>query len=101
MDAVEPVRLAKEVGRGLRRTADARELGNGVRRNREFPERLDDGGGDGVVPASRAECRDGPFVIAPRQADRVLLERRVVNLGFGDVRHAAFSSFAFTPSITW
>ena len=43
----------------------------------------------------------GPFVVAPGQADGVLLERRMVNLGFGDVGHAACSSLPFNPVTTW
>ena len=42
-----------------------------------------------------------PFVVAAGQPDRVLLQRRMVDLGFGDVGHAAFSSLALTPAITW
>ena len=53
------------------------------------------------MAAAGAERRDRAFVVAPGQADRVLLQRRVVDLGFRDVGHAAFSSFAFTPAITW
>ena len=56
--AVEAVRLAQEVGRRLRRAADARELRHPVRRNRQLPERLDDRRGDRVVPAAGAERRD-------------------------------------------
>ena len=58
-----------------------------MRRNRQLPERLDDGRGDRIVAAAGAQRRDRALVIAPRQPDLVLLQRRVVNLGFGDVRH--------------
>ena len=95
--AVEAVRLAQEIGRRLRRAADARQLGHPVRRNRQLPERLDDRRGDRVVAAAGAERGDRAFVVAAGQPDRVLLQRRVVNLGLRDIGHAAFSSLAFTP----
>ena len=41
-----------------------------------------------------------PFVVAAGQADGVLLQRRMVDLGFRDVGHAACSSLAFRPVIT-
>ena len=67
----------------------------------ELPERLDDRGGDRVVAAAGAERGDRAFVVAAGQPDRVRLQRRVVDLGFRDVGHATFSSFALTPLITW
>ena len=45
--------------------------------------------GDRVVPAAGAQRRDRPLVVAARQPDGVLLQRRVVDLGFGDVGHAS------------
>ena len=42
-----------------------------------------------------------PFVVAAGQPDGVRLQRRMVDLGFRDVGHATFSSFALTPLITW
>ena len=53
------------------------------------------------VAAARAQRGDAAFVVAAGEPQRVLLQRGVVNLGLRDVRHAAFSSFAFTPAITW
>ena len=100
VDAVEAVRLAQEIGRRLRRAADPGQLRHLVRRDRQLPERLDDRRGDRVVPAAGTERRDRAFVVAPREPDGVLLQRRMVDFGFGDVGHAAFSSFAFTPAIT-
>ncbi len=46
MHRVEPVRLAEEIGRRLGRTADARELGDAVRRQIELEARLHDRGAD-------------------------------------------------------
>ena len=46
-----------------------------MRRNRQLPERLNDRRRDRVVTAARAERRDRALVVATRQADRVLLER--------------------------
>ncbi len=77
MDAVEAVRLFQEVRGRLRRTADAGELGDAMRRNRQLPERLHDGRGDRVVPASGAQRRHRPFVVAARETDLVALETGV------------------------
>jgi hypothetical protein len=46
MDAVEAMRRAEEIGRRLRRAADARELGDAMRRQIELVAGLDDGGAD-------------------------------------------------------
>ena len=99
--AVEAVRFLQEVRGRLRRAADPRQLGDAVRRNREVPERLDDGRGDRIVPAPGAQRRDRPLVVALGQADRVLLQSWMENPGLWDIGHAAFSNRAFTPEITW
>ena len=70
--AVEAVRLLQEVRRRLRRAADAAHLRGAVRRDVELPERLDERGGDRVVPAAGAERRHRAFVVALRQPERVL-----------------------------
>ncbi len=83
MHAVEAVRLVEEVGRCLRRAADARELRHAVRLDRELPARLDDGGADRVVPASRAQRRHRALVVAAREPDRVHRQVRMVQLRLG------------------
>jgi hypothetical protein len=55
---IEAVGVAEEIGRRLRRAADAGELGDAVRRDVELEAGLDDGGRDRVVPAARAQRRD-------------------------------------------
>ena len=50
---VEAVGAGHEVGRRLRRAADARQLGDHVRRRVELVERAHDGRGDRVVAAAR------------------------------------------------
>src|SRR6185503_12832544 len=91
VDGVEAVRLPQEVVRSFGAAADAGELGDAVRLDGELPEGLDERGGDGVVPAARAEGRDLAFVVAAREAELVLRQRRVVELGLGKEGHAALS----------
>ena len=89
---VEAVAGAQEVGRRLRRAADARELGDLVRQDVEFVARLDDGGADRVVAAAGAQRRDRALVVAPGVAGLVLDQRGMMQPGLGDVGHdAAFS----------
>ena len=52
---VEGVRPAHEVGRRLRRAADAGQLGHPLRLDAQLEHRLEDALADGVVPAARAE----------------------------------------------
>src|SRR2546429_656266 len=87
--AVEAVRVAEEVGRGLRRAADAGELGDAVRRHVELEERLDDRARDRVVPAARAQRRHRPFIVAVGVAELVLRKLGVVQSGLGEISHGA------------
>ena len=89
---VEAVAAAHEVGGGLRRAADARELHQVLRLERQLPAGLDDGGGDGVVPAAGAQRRQRAFVVAAGEAERILRQRRMGDFGFGDEGHAHCSS---------
>src|SRR3954465_5650401 len=88
----EPGALARqplpESVRGLRAAADAGELGEAVRLDVELPEGLDECRGDRVVAAACAERADLAFVVPAREAELVLRQRRVVELGLGDVGHA-------------
>jgi hypothetical protein len=84
---VEAVAGAQEVVGRLAAAADAAELGHPVRLDVEFPAGLHDGGRDAVVPAAGAQRADLAFVVAPRVADLVGLQRGVVQLGLGDVGH--------------
>ena len=87
--AVEPVRGAQKVVGRFGAAADTRELGYAMRLDVELPAGLDDGGGNGVVPATRAQRGDLAFVVAARVADLVFWERGMVQTGFGDKGHAA------------
>src|SRR5437763_14141973 len=87
MHGVEAVRGVEEIVRRLRRAADAGNLRRPVRLDRELEAGLDDGGGDRVVAAAGAQGRDLALVVAVRVAERVLRQRRVVELGLGDVGH--------------
>src|SRR5262249_58326431 len=81
------VRRAEEIRGGLRRAADAGELGDAVRRQRELEACLDNGAADRIVAAARAQRRDRTLVIAMRIAERVLRQRRMVELRLDDVSH--------------
>src|SRR5438876_973547 len=87
MHRIETVRLAEEVGRRLGRTADARELRDPMRLDRELEAGFDDRGRDRVVSAARAQGRDRALVVAMGVAERILRQRGVVELGLDNVGH--------------
>ncbi len=84
---VEAVRVAEEIGRRLRRAADAGDLRDPMRLDRQLEARLDDRRGDRIVAAAGAQRRHRAFVVAMRVAERVLRQGRVVELGLGDIGH--------------
>src|SRR5262249_57806098 len=84
---VESVRAAKEIGRGLRRAADAGKLRYPVRRQVQLEERLDDRRADRVVAAARAQRRDRAFVVAMGEAERIHRQRGMMELRLDDVGH--------------
>ena len=86
---VEAVRGAEEVVGRLRRAADARELGDAVRLDVELPAGLHQRRRDRVVAAAGAQGRDLALVVAPREAELVARQGRVVQLRLGEVGHAA------------
>src|SRR5690606_32282858 len=86
---VEAVRLAEEVVRRLAAAADARQLGDAVRLDVQLPAGLDDRRRDRVVAAAGAQGADLALVVAAGEADRVAAERRVVELGLGEVGHGS------------
>ena len=67
---IEAVRIAEEIGRRLRRAADAGNLGHAVRLDRQLEAGLDDRGGDRVVAAAGAQRRHRAFVVAVGVAER-------------------------------
>jgi hypothetical protein len=84
---VEAVRRAEEVVGRLRRAADARQLGDAVRLDVELPAGLDQRRRDRVVAAAGAQRRDLAFVVAPREAELVARQGRVVQPGLGEIGH--------------
>ena len=84
---IEAVRFSEKIRRGLRRAADARELGDAVRRQRQLEARLDDGAADRIVAAARAQGRDRALVIAMRIAERIGRQFRMMQPRLGDVGH--------------
>src|SRR5207237_1744052 len=86
---IEAVRGVEEVVGGLRRAADAGNLCDPVRLDREFEAGLDDGGRDRVVAAAGTQRRNLAFVVAVRVAERVLRQRRMMELRFDDVGHGS------------
>ena len=88
---VEAVRLIQKVVGGFRRATNARKLGDAVGRQAEVEARLHYGSADGVVAATGAKGRYGPFVVAPGQAQIIDRQTRVAGLGLGAVAHVASS----------
>ena len=84
---VEAVRVAEEIGRRLRRAADAGKFGDAVRLDRELEAGLDDRRRDRIVAAAGAQRRHRPLVIAVSEAERVLRQGGVVEFRFDDVGH--------------
>src|SRR5436853_342470 len=66
---VEAMRVAKEIGRRLRRAADAGNLRHPVRLDRELEAGLNDGARDRIVTAAGAQGRHRAFIIAVRVAE--------------------------------
>ena len=69
--AVEAVRAAHEVGRALRRAADAAHLHHALRLDAHLEHGVDDALGDGVVAAAGAERRLAAAILKDRKADVV------------------------------
>src|SRR5712672_2947618 len=87
MHRVEAVRIAEEIGRGLRRAADAGNLRHLVRLDRKLETGLDDGASDGIVAAAGAQGRDRALVVAVGVAERVLGQARMVEFRLGEIGH--------------
>ena len=69
MHAVKAMGIAEKISRGFRRAADAGQLGDSVRQHVQFETRLNNRRADRIVPATRTQCGNRAFVIAPREAD--------------------------------
>ena len=98
MHAVEAVRLAEEIGRGLRRAADAGQFGDPVRRHRKLEAGLDDRRADRIMAAAGAQRRYRTLVIAMRVAQLVGRQFRVMQPGLGDIGHPDLCWITAAPS---
>ena len=85
--AVETVRVAEKIGGRLGRAADARELGNAMRRQIEFEAGLDDCGTDRIVAAAGAQRRDRSFVVPVGEAELVRRQLRMMEFRFCEISH--------------
>ena len=97
---VEPVRAADEIGRRFRRAADAGQLDDALRRQRELEAGLHDRGRHRVVAAAGAERRHAALVVAAVEAERIPRQAGVRDFRLGDEAHAATprASSWLTPS---
>src|SRR2546428_5497570 len=84
---IEAMGTAEEIGRRLRRAADAGELGHPMRLDIKLETGLDDRARDRVVAAAGAQRRYRALVVAVGVAERVLRQRGVMEFGLGDVGH--------------
>ncbi len=84
---IETVRIAEEIIRRLRRTADAGNLCHAMRLDGELEAGLDDGAGDRIVAAAGAQRRDLALVVAVRIAEIVLRQVGMVEFRLDDVCH--------------
>ena len=98
VDAVEAPGAVQEVGRRLRRAADARELRDSVRRNAHLVEGVDDLLRDDVVAAAEAERRLLALVVGLREAEAVRLRSRRGGRGVRGRAHASSPPFS-RPSV--
>src|SRR5207302_9980461 len=85
MHRIETVRIAKEIVRRFRRAADAGNLGNPMRLDRQLEARLDDRCRDGIVAAAGAQRRDLALAIAIGEAERDLRKPRTMEFPVGAV----------------
>ena len=96
--AVKAVRLAEEISRRLRRTADAGQFGNAMRRQRQLEAGLDDGGADRIMATAGAQCRHRALVVAMGVAQRVGWQFRVMQSRLGDIGHPDLNAITAAPS---
>src|SRR5665647_1145106 len=89
MHRIETVRGAEKIGGCLGTASNARELGDAVRLDVEFPASLNDGRGNRVVTAACAQSGNRTFVVAAGIANLVGGQRGMVEPGFGNVGHAS------------
>ena len=99
MHRIEAVALAEHVSRRLRRAADAAELGDAVRRQRQLEAGAHDRRADRIVAAAGAERRHRPFVVAMGEAERIHFERRVMELRLGEIAHETASTVLFAARL--
>ena len=81
MHAVEAVRAAHEVGRALRRAADAADLHHALRLNAHLVHGVDDALGDGVVAAAGAQRRLAAAIVKTVSPMRLVFGRSACSRG--------------------
>src|ERR1700733_5653132 len=91
MHRIETMALAEHIGRRLRRTADAAELGDTMGRQAEFVAGVNDRGADRIVATAGAKRRDGAFIVAMGEAEGMDLQRGMLEFRFGQISHETAS----------
>src|SRR5262249_5487800 len=87
MDRIKAMRIAEKVRRRLRRAADAGNLGDAMRLDRQLETGLNDGRRYGVVATAGAQGGDRAFIVAVGIAQCVLGKLRMVEFWVGEIRH--------------
>src|SRR5471032_1216213 len=87
MHRIEAMALAEHIGRRLRRTADAAELGDAMGRQAELVAGVDDRGADRIMATAGAKRRNRAFIVAMREAERIDLQRGMLEFRFGQISH--------------
>src|SRR5258705_13239775 len=87
MDRVEAMRIAEKIIGRFRGAADARNLGDAMRLDRQLVAGLDNRRGDRIVAAAGAQRGDLALVVAVGEAEIVLRKTGVLELRLGDVGH--------------
>src|SRR5262249_59252231 len=90
------VRIAKEIGRCLRRAADAGEFRDSMRLDVQLETSLDEGPRDRVVAAAGAQRRHRALVVAMGVAERVLGQRRMMEFVLVHVSHSSAILYSVT-----
>src|SRR3569833_3056489 len=98
---IETVRIAKKIIRGLRRAADAGDLGHAMRLDRKLIAGLDNRGRDRIVAATGAQGGNLAFVIPMGVTEIVLRQARMMEFRFGDVSHDASLRSGVNLSWSW
>jgi hypothetical protein len=72
-----------------------------MRREINLEARLNDRRTDRIMTAPGAQRRDTALIVAAGKAERIALERGVMQRRFGDVGHSAFSRSVAWPALSF